>query len=212
MDKPYEAVNGRIIVELCGLVTLNDEKGENFELSCGDFRPWDHKDALLQRTENCAVVAGTQDGIAVRVYEHLHKEKAMKELDPYYNRDGVKKFAGQNDVYVVLTNQEGERRIYVIAHRFFPTRVVDWEAGTCRNLPVETGKRPDKPLSQPLDLSKVTKPENGDGRPSKELDQATKDAIAGEELDHGASKNGAPVKPPAKRKEGKNKGKEAYTN
>jgi len=182
MEKAFLAEVGALDIELGGNVVLSD--GENvLDFLCGFFEPWKNKNASVEKIENYAVLTGHQDGIVVGVYEYLHKDKAMKELTPFYNRDGVKKFAAENDVYVVLT-KDSDRRIYVIAHRSFPTRKMVWEAGQCRYLPPELGRRNEKPLTQRMDLVK-TEPDNGD----KELDEKTKNLIAESQLAHGNGKN-----------------------
>lgn len=204
MEKPFEDKRDKPFIVLEGLVVIEGRD----DFFCGLFEPWRMKGAAIERIENHVTIEGYQAGIDVKVFEHLHLIREMKELTPYHNRNGIKKFAAQNDVYVVLADQTSKRQVYVIAHRSFPNTAVDWEAGPCRDIPVAIGKQPDKPLSQPLDLSKVTKPEDGDGQSSKDLDEKTKQDLAGEELDHGTSKNGGHVDPPKVRKAGKNKAQE----
>jgi len=178
MEKAFLAEVGALTIELGGNVVLN-----NGEFLCGFFEPWKEKNASVERMENYAVIRGNQDGISVQVCEYLRKDKAMKELAPFYNRDGVKNFAAENDLYVILT-KDNDRRIYVIAHRSFPTRKMVWEAGQCRYLPTELGKQNEKPLTQRMDLSK-TEPDNGD----KELDDEANNLIAESQLAHGNGKN-----------------------
>lgn len=188
---------GSLSVEMNGMVVLNEGRG-NYDFFCNYFEPWRKKGAAIEKTTNHVEIRGHQSGVEVRVFEHLYRERRMEELIPYLNRDGVKKFFSENDVYVVLV-AGNYKQTYVIAHRLFPFGKVNWDKLECHRLPAEIGKRPDKPLSQPLDLSSIPEPKptnDGDNghKPSDELDQATKDALASEQLDHGASKNGKRTK------------------
>jgi len=188
---------GSLSVEMDGMVVLNEGRG-NYDFFCSYFEPWRKKGAAIEKTTNHVEISGHQSGVEVKVFEHLYRDRRMEELIPYLNRDGVKKFFSENDVYIVLA-AGNDKQMYVIAHRLFPFGKVNWDTLECRRLPAEIGKRPDKPLSQPLDLSSIPEPKptnDGDNghKPSDELDQATKDALAGEQL-NGASKPRGSRKP-----------------
>ena len=190
MEKPFIERFGNLLIKLCGLVKLEDDP-EN-DILCTTFK-------LTKTARNYAAVVGYEDGISVKVYEHLYREGKMQKLDPYFNRDGIKKFESDNVIYVVLAREDGKKRIFSIGHH----TVMIWDNRECEGLPIkpedEAENLPDKPLSQPLDLSSIPEPKptnDGDNghKPSDELDQATKDALAGEQL-NGASKPRGSRKP-----------------
>jgi hypothetical protein len=159
MHKPFEITIGGLFIELSGVIVLPN--GEEEFTGSLDLRQCPPNSSL----ENRVVLRGTpENGITVEVLEHLFKDEKMQLLTPFHNRNGIRKFSGKNDLYVVLERGK-ERQICVICHRaFHPLNRMYWEAGrTSRQLPTE--KSADKPLVQHMDLSaaRPSEPSNNKG-------------------------------------------------
>ena len=188
MSDPFRIDLAGVNVELGGNTVVfdkdnrqQDQTGEFFDF----FRSKEH----VSHTENYAVLDGEpENGVTIKVLEYLSRE--MVAVPSFSEKNGVKKFSSKNDLYVVFS-KNGEHRIYVVCHRKFATGAIIWQMGMRKKLPVEVHR--EKPFADHLDLAAValTKPGNGNGqKPSEKLDQATKDAIAEKECDHGFGKSG----------------------
>jgi hypothetical protein len=195
MDRPFEkeVVRGGLLVKLCGLIKPGKKPDDDVLLSV----------LVMERykgpIKNYVAIVGSLDGLSLAVYEHLDQGKTVRELSPYYNRDEIRKFEGDNDMYVVLTNDAGAKRFFTVGHRGFQKDVVVWEGFECDGLPMEIKNWTDKVPTQSLDLSKAAKFKSadgdgnngGDGRPSGELDPAAVQTIVDGQLDHGEAKREA---------------------
>lgn len=178
MKEPLNIVFGELSAELDGLVTVKNSRGES-EYGCTELRPWEHEGDEVVKTENHITVKG-QNAFSVKVYEYLRETKAVSELAHYYDRGGVKKFVTKNDAYAVIANNEtGARQTFLISHRLFGKGATIWEALQVPNSWARTSKPASKPDQVQTDIKPVEPdPANGH-KPSDDLDQATKEAIAG---------------------------------
>jgi len=155
MDKPFGIDLSGVSVELGGIATFLDADNKATEDTMGYLEPWRIKNAHVSQTENYAVLEGSpENGVTVKVLEFLYRESKLQGLAPFSARNGIREFFSQNDIFVVF-EKDGERRLYVVCHRRFPTTKIVWEAGPCRHLPNE--KRQQQSEEQAAELDEATK-------------------------------------------------------
>jgi len=176
-------VNGATLT-FHGIAVTENALGEKTFHRCGMlWNPWNADDKTVETKVGIIVQGEVGENVKLTIAEGWagKNRKIETNLKPFFqnNRDVIQRFASKAALFVAI---EGNRET--------ETWIISWwrmpSGRTFFDLAKNHFRVEELPGRTPQ-----TAPDNSDGhKPSDELDQDTKDVIAGEQCDHGTEKNG----------------------
>lgn len=182
-----------------GFIVIEDDHGKTIQQSCGSqWVPWEHEGRVIEMLNVISIEGEPGPGVSIKIFEtSLRERKVLKELKPGFTNPDKKLQIWKYTVPItVFINGKMKKESWTISHwKMFSGRVVfDLAKNGIRcelekpaDADTNTNNAPGSKPSSPFDVL-----DNKD-----EMSQEEKDAIAGQQRDHGQGKNGGT--PPEKK-------------
>ncbi|OGZ32331.1 MAG: hypothetical protein A2V69_02535 [Candidatus Portnoybacteria bacterium RBG_13_40_8] len=185
---------GGALLTLHGIAVIEDGYGRPVYNQCGTiWKPWENDNPTIKAMVGAILEGDPGPGVEIIIGEgYPGDRKPERTISPFYQNQnkGVKMFSTDRALYVAIKGKV--RETWIISWWWAPSGIIHFDEAK-NKFRIEEPKTDDKPLVQDMSLNvlpQVTDDgENGD-KPGDELDQATKEAIADAQLDHGVAKNG----------------------